>query len=67
MATRKRTEAVKAAQSRYEKATMKRVALKLHIVNDGDILAYLDTLDNKQGYIKDLIRADMARGRRAEG
>lgn len=61
MATRKRTQAVRNAQNRYDKLATKRVAVKLNIKTDADILAHLETIDNKQGYIKELIRADMAR------
>lgn len=36
------------------------IYLKLNKVNDKDILERLKTQTNKQGYIKDLIRTDMA-------
>lgn len=36
------------------------IYLKLNRVNDRDILERLKTQTNKQGYIKDLIRTDMA-------
>jgi len=47
------------ATAKYDAANTTRVAIKLNNKTDADILAYLDQLDNKQGYIKDLIRADM--------
>ena len=40
---------------------MKQVALRLNILTDADILQLLDEVDNKQGYIKELIRADIAK------
>ena len=36
----------------------KGIYLKLNQVNDKDIIDRLDKQDNKQGYIKELIRAD---------
>ena len=60
MATRKRTDAVRNAQKRYDAAMTRRVVVKLNRRTDADILDYMEGLDNMQGYIKDLIRADMA-------
>lgn len=37
-----------------------RVAMKLNIRTDADILARLDAQENKQAYVKRLIRADIA-------
>lgn len=37
----------------------KGVYLKLNVVNDKDILERLDQVSNKQGYIKECIRADI--------
>lgn len=34
------------------------IKLKLHKVNDADIIEKLKSVDNKQGYIKQLIRED---------
>ena len=41
-----------------KKAEFKGLYLKLNTVNDKDIIERLKTQDNKQGYIKDLIRID---------
>lgn len=49
------------AQTAWNAANTTRVAIKLNNNTDRDIISYLDSLDNKQGYIKELIRADMAR------
>lgn len=46
----------------YQKANNKQVKFNLHKVNDADIIARLDEVDNKQGYIKKLIRDDIRRG-----
>ena len=61
MATRKRTDAVRAAQARYDKAMTKRLVVKLNRRTDADIIAFIEAEENKQGYIKELIRADMAK------
>ena len=47
------------ANSKYDKAHTKPIMLKLNRTNDADILAKLDDMDNKQGYIKRLIREDI--------
>ena len=41
-----------------KKAEFKGLYLKLNTVNDKDIINRLDQQENKQGYIKDLIRVD---------
>lgn len=62
MAGRTYTEAVKRAQAKYDKANTRQIVIKLNIRTDADILEYLATKANRQGYLKDLIRADIARG-----
>lgn len=42
-------------QAKYDKEKMERYYLKLHKVNDKDIIDKIDT-NNKQGSIKELIR-----------
>ena len=44
---------------KYDRETTKRVYIKLNKNTDKDILDYLDSIQNKQGYIKELIRKDM--------
>ena len=44
---------------KYDKENTKRVFIKLNKNTDKDILDYLDSIPNKQGYIKSLIRKDM--------
>lgn len=48
------------ARERYDAEHTKSVKLKLNIKTDADILARLDEVENKQGYIKRLIRKDIA-------
>lgn len=45
----------------YDKKNCRQLCLKLNKRTDADILAVLDQLENKQGYIKALIRADIER------
>ena len=54
------TEAQKRANRKYDKANTRQVVLKLNKRTDADVLERLDACGNKQGYIKALIRADMA-------
>ncbi len=53
------TEAQKRASAKYDKANTKSVLLKFNTTNDADILTMLDEVDNRQGYIKELIRKDI--------
>ena len=59
-----RSEAEKRAQAKYEesgavKAKTKGFYLKCHTVHDADIIAALKAQKNQNGYIKELIRADI--------
>ena len=54
-------EVTKKAQEKYDKKSIKGVYLKLNKVTDADILAKLDQVKNRQGYIKDLIRKDVVK------
>ncbi len=53
------SEAKKKAQYRYDKNNTSQVMLKLNNSTDADILMKLQNEENKQGYIKDLIRNDL--------
>lgn len=57
----KTSEAQKRAVMKYNAENTTRVNLSLNNKTDADIIAYLATLPNKQGYIKELIRADMTK------
>jgi len=46
-------------QQKYDKTHTKGVYLKLNKETDRDIIEHLQKQDNKQGYIKKLIREDM--------
>lgn len=47
------------AQAKYDKDNTVQVRLKLNKKTDRDILDYLSDCNNKQGYIKELIRSDI--------
>lgn len=53
------TEAQKTASYKYDKNNTKRIALKLNLNTDADILQKLSEEKNVQGYIKKLIRSDI--------
>lgn len=57
MATRAQIEATK----RYDKTNTKQFHMKLNIHTDADIIQRLWHVDSKQGYIKRLIREDIAK------
>lgn len=54
-----------AAETRYKSRVIRQYKIDLNRNTDGDIIAWLEGKDNRQGYIKALIRADMAATRRA--
>lgn len=53
------SEAQKRAVLKYDAANTKQYHLKLNRKEDKEIIAKLDSLENKQGYIKALIKADL--------
>ena len=55
------SEAHKRASIKYDKENMRQIKFNLSMKYDQDVIAKLEAVGNKQGYIKDLIRADIAR------
>lgn len=53
------SEARTRASTKYNKTHVRQFKLNLNIKTDADIIAKLDSLDNKQGYVKELIRNDL--------
>lgn len=53
------TKAGDRAQRKYDAENTIQVHLKLNVKTDADIIKQLEEVDNKQGYIKELIRKDM--------
>ncbi len=54
-------EARTRANRKYQAANTRQIKLTLNTKTDADVLDKLDQVDNKQGYIKGLIREDIAR------
>lgn len=47
------------AQKKYDKSKTKSFTFKFNKRTDADIINHLDGMENKQGYIKELIRKDL--------
>lgn len=60
------TEAERQAIARYQAANIRQLKFKLNVRTDQDILQHLESVSNFQGYIKSLIRADMARASKTD-
>lgn len=57
------TEAQKRAQEKYDANNTIQFKMKLNRGTDKDIIDRLNEVENKQGYIKNLIRQDIKGGR----
>lgn len=53
------SESQKRAVAKYDAKNTRKIVLKLNTGTDADILKRLDTVGNRQGYIKRLIREDI--------
>ena len=53
------TEAHKRADKKYKRDKTTQVAVRFYNATEGDLVEHLGRQPNKQGYIKQLIRADM--------
>lgn len=53
------SESQKESNKKYDKNNTKQIKLKLNLKTDKDILDKLNSVGNKQGYIKKLIRNDI--------
>lgn len=53
------SEAKKRAVRKYDDKMTRQIKMKLNVGTDADILEKLDSVPNKQGYIKHLIRDDL--------
>jgi len=61
MRTEEGRRAAALAHDRYDKANTTPIKFKFNNKTDADILKQLQAVGNKQGYIKRLIREDIAR------
>ena len=59
--TERLREQQKKARAKYDKNNTKHYGFKLNKNTDSDIIGYLEGVDNKNLYIKTLIREDMER------
>ncbi len=57
----KRKKQIQEAVARYDKVNTIQYRLKLNKKTDADIIAKLEEVPNKQGYIKALIKADICK------
>lgn len=53
---------VRRSQTEYDRLNTVQIKMKLNKNTDADILERLGTVQNKQGYIKKLIREDLKNG-----
>ena len=53
------TEAQRQASRKYDKENTKTFTFKLNYNTDGDLIAFLEMLQNRQGYLKKLISEDL--------
>ena len=53
------SEAKKKAQLRYDKDNTRQIILKLNTKTDADVIGKLESVGNKQGYLKDLVRDNL--------
>lgn len=49
-------------KAKYDKENTRLLTFKLNLKTDADILKKLDSVPNRQGYMKELIRADISNG-----
>lgn len=59
---RQARDARHASVTKWNKANMASIAIRLNIKTDADVLEKLSSVSNKTDYIRSLIRADIARG-----
>lgn len=55
------SEAQKRATAKYDAANTVQFKIKLNKTTDADMIDFLKSLDNRQGYLKELILQDMKR------
>jgi len=58
-----REAARKASVRKYKKKAFVQFGLKLHVVNDAAVIGKLNSVPNRNGYIRKLILKDIGEGR----
>ena len=56
------SEAMKRAIKKYNENSTRQIKMKLNVRTDADILQKLDSVESKNGYVKNLIRKDIMKG-----
>ena len=56
---RQREKHIAASVSDYQKKATRCINVRFHITNDSDVLAKLDSVENKADYIRQLVRRDI--------
>lgn len=57
-------EARNRAQAKYDKAHTIQFKVKFNLDTDAEVIAHLQAQENKQNYIRQLIKADMEKNRK---
>lgn len=60
------TNAQKKASQKYSRNNTKRYAIELNLKTDSDVIKILDSVPNKQGYIKELIKKEIYKDKKGE-
>ena len=55
------SDSKKRSNANYDAGHTRQIKMKLNLKTDREILEWLDSKSNKQGYIKQLIKADIAK------
>lgn len=53
------SESLKKAQDKYRKVSTRTYSIRLNKQTDADVIEVLDRIDNKQAYIRNLVRSDI--------
>lgn len=64
--TEKKISAQSRAKMKWNAAHLKQMKINLNLETDKDIIDELDRQPSKQGYIKELIRADIAKRKESQ-
>lgn len=59
----KKLSAQAKASLKYQAKAVKQIKFNFHKTIDADIIEWLESKENRQGYIKSLIRADMEKNK----
>ena len=60
-------ESQKKASAKYDAKATTQIKFKLNTKTDADIIAKLESVPNKQGYFKTLVRNDLKEGDQDDG